>query len=221
VDKEDRIYFHSFKENTEEHVWYELGLRREDYKRLVDYTVDSAGNFYILFHHKQPLCEEGRVSISIGKYQRDQGVWQTLESRYTDDCDWSLSYDQIIIDRHNRVWIPVGKAVVVYEEAIWEERVLLKSEYRYYTEGNSGYYGVSDLSVGPDGRIWSLDSSGDALVWIDPDVEELEGTLWPFLGWLYQEWKIRLYIGYGSAIALLAIIIIASLRIRRRRRDVE
>jgi hypothetical protein len=220
-NKNGEVYFHSFKESTGQHIWVELGYGREYYRRLVDYTIDSSGNFYILFHHKYPMCEDGSVAIGIGTYQMDKGAWQLLESYYPEDCGRVYGYDQLIVDSRDRIWIPVGRAVAVYDKAIWEERKLLESEYRYYKESNSGYYVGHELVVGSDGRIWSLDSSGDALVWIDPNVDQLERPIWPWLAWLYEQWDLRLYVGFGSVGVLTLIAVVLSLINRRRLRDVE
>lgn len=75
--------------------------------------------------------------------------------------------------------------------------------------------------MGSDGRIWSLDSGGDALVWIDPDIDKLEYPIWPWLAWLNEQWELRLYVGFGSVAALTLIAAILSLINRRKPQNVE
>jgi hypothetical protein len=115
----------------------------------------------------------------------------------------------------------VGRAVVVHDPSVWEEREFIESGYRYYTESNSGYYIGHELVVGSDGRIWSLDSSGDALVWIDSGVDQLERPICPWLSWLDEQWELRLYVGFGSVAVLTLIAVVLSFVNRRRPRDVE
>ena len=91
-----------------------------------------------------------------------------------------------------RVWMDGFNLVAAYDDSVFDKPQANPDALVIYTEKNSGYFSPSRLRIGPDERLWSLDSSGEALVWIDPDVDNLEEPLPDWVNQVFNSFWITL-----------------------------
>jgi hypothetical protein len=206
MDGEPRRYFlMSFKEPGEPKIWVEIDystLPLADFWRLMDYTVDDDGVFFVLIRNI-PYCAEDVATHFVGKLDPSGGdwVWRTLQ--HPDRCDDPEGERQILIDVRGRVWLAGEELVVAFGPEVFDTERVEEPDYVLYSEYNSGYYEGHSLRVGPEKRIWSLAMLGEGLVWIDPDVDELEQP-WP--EWMHEMLSstiFRIAANYGGLIIML------------------
>ena len=144
-----------------------------------DSTVDYAGNIYV-FVRGQWSCMEGVETSHVGRLDHKNGAWVWRTVKHKDECIFG-SQQHVVIDQRGRIWFPDTTSVAVVAPINFEKESVLEEDITTYTEENSRYLLGHQITVGLDGRFWSLDMSGHGLVWIDPDGDELEK---PLLAWV-------------------------------------
>lgn len=146
------------------------------------FTFDQQGNILVVLQRNS--------KSSIGKFNMEAAKWEW--SSIENDCRLcSNRYDDIVVDKFERVWLRAeyaskkeendkfyisdGRGVDVWLPA-WGESARLIVR---YTDENSGYevgYGGDSMQLDNNGKIWS---AGDRLVRIDSTKSELPKPL-PF-----------------------------------------
>ena len=180
-----RLFLLPFRDDPDKSQWVEVelaGLPEREYWNIADYTVGPTGSLYTLMRQLE-YCQNDLVTVTVGKLASEGGqgwIWRALS--FPQDCDRANDRGQLVVDSRDRVLIEGWGLVAVYDPVVFEKPQAEPQDLTLYTEENSGFYFSHRLVVGPDGRIWSLDISGDALVWFDPDIEKLPKPLPPWIG---------------------------------------
>jgi hypothetical protein len=210
MDGEPRRYFlMRFKESGEPKIWFEIDystLPLSEYWHLMEYTVDADGVFFVLIR-SIPYCVEDTATHFVGKLDPSGGgwIWRTLQ--HLDRCDRSEGDRQILVDVRGRVWLTGEEVVVAFKPEVFDSEGTEETDYVLYSEYNSGYYEGHYLRVGPDKRIWTLDILGEGLVWIDPNVEELEQPLPDWVHEMLSSKAFKFVANYGGFILIMAALL--------------
>lgn len=183
---DEQIYVLAYQNDPSEGMWtkVEMGGRSlVEYLDLRAYAPGPAGEIYVLVR-QSPACENDLISFTVGRLKNGsemQWIWRTLQ--FPQVCKYAIDPDEFIVDVRARIWIDGTNKVVAYDPSVFDKPQAGPEDLIIYTEKNSGYYSSLRLRLRPDGRLWSLDNSGEALVWLDPDVDNLEE---PLPGWVNQ-----------------------------------
>ena len=219
---ERRLFLLAYRDDPSESSYFELeveDLPLGEFWNLTDSTVGPDGSIYTLIRPFE-YCINDIVTFFSGKLDpvtTEGWIWRVLQ--YPQDCDDVHDPREFVVDVRGRVWIQGWRQVVGYGPSVFDKPQSDPMDLILYTEDNSGFYMSHRLEVGPDERIWSLDMSGDALVWIDADVDNLQKPLPPWVAKLSESyWTTFVLMGVGAGIWILGSILARNEgRLRRRR----
>jgi hypothetical protein len=176
-----RFFVLSYKDDPSEGTWFEVeleGLPLGEFWDIVDYKPGPTGEIHVLIREDVPSCENGVVSFIVGRLDPDGNAkWNWRRLQYPEDCEYASNPDEFTVDVRGRIWIAETGKIVAYDASVFDKPQAEADDRMIYTKNNSGYSGSFRFRLNPDGRLWSLDSLGETLVWLDPDVDNLEEPL--------------------------------------------
>jgi hypothetical protein len=203
VTGDQRFFLAKVQGGDQELVWDEVDLapfRARDYWKVLDYAGDRSGALYALVRDDQ-YCASGHPASSLGQRTAGGSAWHWWTVTQAGECRDASLYGQLVVDGRDRIWL----------STLWDLTVLppgaLKSGAAsgaiHYSEDNSGYMAGRQLELGPDGRIWSLDFTGDGLAWINSNSEELGKPLPEWIAALPREPWWRLAPAFAGMVLML------------------
>ena len=206
-----RTFLLAFREDPEEGQWIEIEsdiLPLSESRGLLDYTVGPDGSLFALLSDWD-FCESDVVTFYAGKLTPSEaGGWTWRALQYQQDCNEVQDPRDFLVDARGRIWIEGWNQVAAFDEGVFDSPEIINDPEILYTEDNSGYFMSHTLRIGPDERLWSLDMSGDVLVSIDPDVDELPAPLPDWFAAVSQQfWSWTAFFVIGAGIWVLGLIV--------------
>lgn len=208
---ERRLFLFAYRDDPSGSSYFELEVRDlplGEFWDLTDSTVGPDGSIYALIRPFE-YCKNDIVTFFSGKLDPETAegwIWRVLQ--YPQDCDDVHDPREFVVDVRGRVWIQGWRQVAGYDPSVFDKPQSDPLDLILYTEDNSGFHMSHRLEVGPDERIWSMDMTGDALVWIDPDVGNLQKPLPAWVATLNESyWTSFALMGVGAGIWILGSIL--------------
>jgi len=159
------------------HDWIEIdlsGVTLLEPWEMIDYATDTTGALVVLVRDRT-YCGSQEPTSHLGRLDAGTGSWRWVTVHQPGPCDALFGEPRLIIDGHDRIWLPASRLVSVFPA-----ETLLGAEPAgiiHYTRYNSGLAGGSRLQIDSQGRLWATDRLGDGVAWIDPTMRELPRPL--------------------------------------------